>query len=283
MESLNTEVLQKGMLNFSQLPMFFQIRLQKQRCMKKSILLIVLAFNAVQLFSQSQANQPVEDRNFRIPLIGEPAPSFTAESTNGTITFPDDFGRSWKILFSHPQDFTPVCSSEIIEFARLQDEWNSLGVKIAVVSTDNLSTHKQWKKALESLNLDNQGDVKIKFPIIADENVVISKEYGMIHPESNSTRSVRGVFIIDPNNIIRAIYFYPKEVGRNTDELIRTVTALQTTSKDNVLTPVNWKAGNDVFIPYPPSYLTPITKEVSADGLYAPAWYMMYKKANKLN
>ncbi|HVN58858.1 MAG TPA: redoxin domain-containing protein [Bacteroidales bacterium] len=245
--------------------------------MKKSLFLIVLAFNAAQLFSQ-QSDGSAEDRNFRIPLIGEIAPTFTAESTNGTITFPDDFGRSWKILFSHPQDFTPVCSSEIVELARLQDQFDKLGVKIAVISTDRLDTHNQWKKSLESLDLDNKGKVTIKFPIIADANVEISKEYGMIHKESNSTRSVRGVFIIDPNNVIQSIYFYPTNVGRNTDELIRMVQALQVTASNKVLTPVNWHAGNDVLVPYPPDGTKQVSEQPGTDGMYAASWYMLYKK-----
>jgi peroxiredoxin (alkyl hydroperoxide reductase subunit C) len=232
-----------------------------------------------QLWSQDQVGKPPEDRNFRIPLIGETAPSFTAETTNGILNFPGDFGKSWKVLFSHPQDFTPVCSTEILELAYLQDEFEKLGVKVAVVSTDPLSTHVQWKKAMESLNLNNRGTVKIKFPIIDDENVAISKEYGMIHPETNSTRSVRGVFIIDPNNIVQAMYFYPMSVGRSTDELLRMVTALETTAASKVMTPVNWKAGNDVLVPYAPG--KDLSKTATPpEGYYALAWYMWYKKVN---
>jgi peroxiredoxin (alkyl hydroperoxide reductase subunit C) len=247
--------------------------------MKKVLFFVVLAFSMAQLWSQDQVEKPPEDRNFRIPLIGETAPSFTAETTNGVLNFPGDFGKSWKVLFSHPQDFTPVCSTEILELAYLQDEFEKLGVKVAVVSTDPLSTHVQWKKAMESLNLNNRGTVKIKFPIIDDENVTISKEYGMIHPETNSTRSVRGVFIIDPNNIVQAMYFYPMSVGRSTDELLRMVTALETTAASKVMTPVNWKAGNDVLVPYAPG------KDLSnpktpPEGYYALAWYMWYKKMN---
>ena len=177
------------------------------------------------IWAQEPVEKPPENRNFKIPLIGESAPSFTAESTNGLINFPDDYGRKWKILFSHPQDFTPVCSSEILELAYLQDEFDKLGVKIAVVSTDPVSMHEQWKKAMETINFNNRGTVKINFPIIDDENVAISKAYGMIHPETNSTRSVRGVFIIDPKNIIQALYFYPMNVGRSTDELLRMISA----------------------------------------------------------
>lgn len=249
--------------------------------MKKVFFFFVLVIGAAPLWSQlwmlDQDQAPREDRNFRIPLIGEKAPSFTAESTNGKIHFPGDFGNSWKILFSHPQDFTPVCSSEILECAHLQNDFDKLGVKLAFISTDSVSMHFQWKKALESLNFDSRGPVKINFPIIEDKNVAISKEYGMIHAETNSTRSVRGVFIIDPDNVIQAIFFYPTRVGRSTDELIRTVEALQATYTSKVLTPVNWKAGNDVMIPYNPiSNLS--DPEKIPDGYYEHAWYMWYKK-----
>ncbi len=252
-----------------------------QNEMKKLVFVGVSALIATQLWSQDQATKPTEDRNFRIPLIGESAPSFTAESTNGLINFPGDFGRSWKILFSHPQDFTPVCSSEILELAHLQDKFEQMGVKIAVVSTDPLSMHTQWKKALESVDLNNEGKMKIRFPIIDDQNIVISKEYGMIHPENNSTRSVRGVFIIDPQNKIRAMYFYPNNVGRSTDEILRMVAALETTNHNLVATPVNWQEGQDVMIPYNPGK-TPVTLENPPEGYYAPAWFMWYMKADKL-
>ena len=256
--------------------------------MKKILLFVVTSLFVTQIWSQSESassTQTVtkEDRNFRIPLIGESAPSFTAESTNGTINFPIDFGRKWKVLFSHPQDFTPVCSTEILELANLQDEFDKLGTKLIVISTDALETHVQWKKSMETLNLNNKGSVKIKFPLVDDANLVVSKEYGMIHPSSNTTKSVRGVFIIDPDNIIQAIYFYPKSVGRNTDELLRMITALQATSSGKVLTPVNWRAGNDLLIPIPPK-IDPITGKTSVpDGFYSPIWYLWYKKASLID
>lgn len=239
-----------------------------------------------QIWSQNasvSSSSPVtpENRNFRIPLIGETAPTFTAESTNGTITFPGDFGRKWKMLFSHPQDFTPVCTTEIIELARLQDELDRFGTKLVVVSTDALETHIQWKKSMESLTLNDNGSVKIKFPLVADANLVIAKMYGMIHPASNTTKSVRGVFIVDPDNIVQAIFFYPKNIGRNTDELLRILAALQTSKEENVLTPVNWKAGNDVLIPAPPS--ADAAKPNGADALFSPVWYLWYKKVGQTN
>jgi len=248
--------------------------------MKKFLFLVVLAFCMTQLWSQNQVEKPAADRNFRIPLIGETAPSFTAESTNGTINFPEDFGTKWKILLSHPQDFTPVCTSEILELANLQTEFDKLGVKLVVVSADRLDTHIQWKKAMEGLNYKEREPVKIKFPLIDDKNLVVSREYGMLHSATNTTKDVRGVFIIDPENIIQAIYFYPMKVGRSTDELVRMVTALQTTASANVYTPANWRGGNDVLIPYNP--VTDHDKPGAAppDGYYNLAWFMWFKKAN---
>jgi peroxiredoxin 2/4 len=258
--------------------------------MKKILLFAVFALSVSVLWSQNESKSSSkagldEERKFRIPLIGETAPSFTAESTNGTINFPSDFGRKWKILFSHPQDFTPVCSTEILELGYLQSEFEKLGIKIVVLSADPLDSHVQWKKSLEELNLNNRGPLKIKFPIVADENLAICKAYGMIHPESNTTKSVRGVFIIDPDNVIQTIYFYPTNVGRNTDEIIRTVTALQTsalqtTATSHVLTPVNWNPGKDLLVSIPPK--TDATKSADVPvGYYSPVWYMWFKKANQ--
>lgn len=250
--------------------------------MKKLFLLVAIAFSFSQLWSQdvAKSTKPNEDRNFRIPLIGEKAPSFTAESTNGTINFPEDFGRSWKVLLSHPRDFTPVCSTEILELASLQDKFAKLGVKLLIVSTDRLETHIQWKKALEMVKLNNREPTKINFPLVDDEHIIISKEYGMIHPETNSTQSVRGVFIIDPNNVIQAVYFYPMNVGRSTDELLRMISALQTSSKDKVLMPVNWKEGEDVLVKTPPKTIDTDNPNGEMAGYYNPAWFLWYKKSN---
>lgn len=248
--------------------------------MKKTFLVLVLTLS-VPLWSQAQSGSSSvkeEDRNFRIPLLGETAPSFTATSTNGNLNFPSDLGTSWKVLFSHPQDFTPVCSTEIYELASLQSEFEKLGVKIVVMSTDPLDTHVQWKKALEDLNLNNKGKVKINFPLVDDEDLAVSKKYGMIQAASNTTKAVRGVFIIDPKNVIQAIYFYPMNIGRSTDELLRMVSALQTSAENNVLTPVNWKSGSDLLVRVPPvvdAKNTPVP-----EGFYSPVWFLWYKKSN---
>lgn len=208
---------------------------------------LITTFTTICAFSQSQ---------YTIPLIGSKAPSFTANSTNGKIKFPQDFGSNWKILFSHPQDFTPVCTSELLEMANLQKEFDKLGVKVAVISTDNLEQHKLWKAFLEDLDYKNHGKQKIDFPIIEDPNATVSKEYGMLHELTNTNKDIRGVFVIDGNNIVRSINFYPMQVGRNFDEIVRIVKALQTTDQQQVLTPANWNSGDDVLVPY-----FPYTKE----------------------
>jgi len=192
-----------------------------------------------------------ESTSARIPLIGEPAPKFTAESTLGTITFPDDNNSKWTILFSHPADFTAVCSSEILELAALQDDFEKLNTRLMVISTDAVSSHIEWVKSLEAIKYKDRESIKIKFPLISDKSMEISKKYGMVHSYSSTTKDVRGVFIVDPDNKIEAIFFYPMNVGRNIEEIKRTLVALQTAVKNNVLMPANWKPGQDVMIPSP--------------------------------
>jgi peroxiredoxin 2/4 len=241
--------------------------------MKKIFLIIVgLVFSATFLMAQDNTT-PV------LPLLGEDAPSFTAETTNGTIDFPKDNGYSWKIIFSHPADFTPVCTSEILELAALQDEWKKMKVDIVVVSTDNLETHKQWVQSMESLNYKNRKTEKIGFPLVDDHDRSIAKKYGMIQPGNSTTKNVRGVFIIDPKNKIRAMFYYPMNIGRNIDEIKRTVLALQTADKEHVLTPADWQAGNDVLVPFP-KYSTEVADLAKKQdpNLYSVTWYMLFKK-----
>jgi len=186
-----------------------------------------------------------------IPMIGDDAPSFTAETTSGLLNFPGDYGRNWKIIFSHPRDFTPVCSSEILTLAHMQDEFAKLNVKLVIVSTDTLEKHFLWKQDLESLAYKDNAPVKINFPLVDDNRLFVSKAYGMLHMPVSTTKDVRGVFIINPQNKIEAIYFYPMNIGRNMEEIKRTVIALQTagTGKDRFLTPANWQVGDDLLVP----------------------------------
>jgi len=188
----------------------------------------------------------------KIPLIGSKAPSFTAQSTNGELTFPDDYGKKWKILFSHPQDFTPVCTSELLELAYMRNDFEKLNAKVAVISTDDIAMHKLWKAQLQELEYKGRGPQKIDFPIIDDHQAVASKKYGMIHEVVSTNRDIRGVFIIDPQNIVRSINFYPMQVRRNMQEIARILEALQTADKELVCTPANWVNGDDVIIPHFP-------------------------------
>lgn len=241
---------------------------------RKTLLFALLVFSASLIWSQEKQK---EDRNFKIPLIGDVAPSFTAETTRGTLNFPTDYGRKWKIIFSHPQDFTPVCSTELLELANIQNELDKLNTQIVVVSTDPLESHVQWKKALEDVEFKGRLPQKIKFPLVDDEGLAVAKKYGMIQAVSNSTKAVRGVFIIDPDNIVQSVSFYPMNIGRSTEELIRTLVALQATEGNNHMTPANWKAGNDLLIVTPP--VTDQSAENVPDGFYRLAWFLWFEKA----
>ncbi len=224
----------------------------------------------------------VEAEGKKIPLIGSKAPNFSAESTQGKITFPADFGKSWKILFSHPADFTPVCSSELLELAYLQPELKKLGVKVAVISTDNVELHKMWKAHLESIDYKNRGTQTIEFPFFEDPNGVSSQLYGMLHEPVSTNKDIRGVFIIDSDNIVRSINFYPIQIGRNMDEIVRIVEALQKTDSEKVLTPANWNVGDDVLMPHFPYTKAELALDPSLkDKYYSIDDRIWFKKVNK--
>jgi peroxiredoxin (alkyl hydroperoxide reductase subunit C) len=215
----------------------------------------------------------------RIPLIGEPAPKFTAESTQGKITFPDANNSKWTIIFSHPADFTAVCSTEILELAALQEDFEKLNTRLMVISTDAVSSHIEWVKSLETIKYKGRDPIKIKFPLVSDKSLEISRKYGMLHSTSNLTKDVRGVFIIDPDDKIESFFFYPMNVGRNMDEIKRTLIALQTAGKNNVLIPANWQTGQDVMIPSPKTSADAdkLLKNIPPE-LYYITWYMWFKK-----
>lgn len=215
-----------------------------------------------------------------IPTIGSEAPSFKAMSTNGKISFPDDYGKNWKIMFSHPKDFTPVCSSEILELAYAQESFEKMGVKLLVLSTDILEQHNSWKSALEEIQYKDRKSVKINFPIVADNDMKVSKQYGMIHSAASMSQNIRGVYIINPDNVIMTILFYPNAVGRDIDEIKRTVVALQTNYSDNsVVTPANWRFGDDVLVPVLSQSDKDNLKSADSD-YYQLSWFMTFKKTD---
>ena len=175
--------------------------------------------------------------------LGDTAPDFVQESSEGTIRFHEWLGDSWGVLFSHPADFTPVCTTELGLTAKLKDEFAKRNVKVIALSVDPVESHKKW---IEDIN-DTQ-KTKVNFPIIADGDRKVSTLYDMIHPNASATATVRSLFIIDPKKVVRLIITYPASTGRNFDEVLRVIDSLQLTEYHSVATPGNWKSGDDVVI-----------------------------------
>ncbi len=187
-----------------------------------------------------------------MPLIGERAPSFIAQTTNGSIKFPEDFRDRWVILFSHPMDFTPVCTTEFLSFQSMLKEFDNQNTDIIGLSVGAISSHLAWFRSIhDEINFNNWQQTDIDFPVIADIDLHVSKLYGMIHPSTSETKTVRAVFIIDTKGIIRTILYYPQTTGRNMKEILRILTALQTTDSFNVSTPADWVPGQPVIEPSP--------------------------------
>jgi peroxiredoxin (alkyl hydroperoxide reductase subunit C) len=181
-----------------------------------------------------------------LPKIGDVAPDFTATSTQGPLTFSQWQEGKWVVFFSHPADFTPVCATEITEFARRSSDFEKRGVKLIGLSVDSIHSHLAWIQNLEKIL-----DAKVRFPMIADSNTAVAQKYGMIHPGASETVTVRTVFVIDPKRVVRGVIYYPLNVGRNIDEVLRLVDALQTADQNSVSLPVNWKPGDKVIVPAP--------------------------------
>lgn len=244
--------------------------------MKTKVILSVILFAATStLYAQRGAQK-------NIPMIGSEAPSFTAETTNGTLNFPADFGDSWKILFSHPKDFTPVCTHEILHLALIQDELKDLDVEVAVLSVDTKERHQQWKESMEEILSKRAFPVKIEFPFIGDPDGKVARLYGMIHDDISHDKTIRGVFIIGPENKIESLYFYPLSVGRSLEEMIRTVQALQTVKASKLFTPANWQPFNDLLVPnYPYTVDELIEDPTLLNEYYKIGSYLWYKKISK--
>ena len=192
--------------------------------------------------------------------LGDTAPDFEVETTSGSIKFHDWIGDSWAILFSHPKDFTPVCTTELGAVAKLKGEFDKRNVKVAGLSVDPLSDHEKWSSDIE----ETQGTA-LNFPLIADPDRTVSSLYGMIHPNADNTFTVRSVFVIDPAKKIRLTLTYPASTGRNFAEILRVVDSLQLTDKHKVATPVNWQDGDDVII-------VPAVSDDEAKSMFPDGW-----------
>jgi peroxiredoxin 2/4 len=212
-----------------------------------------------------------------IPRINDPAPDFEAQSTHGVIHLSDYTKQGkWVLLFSHPADFTPVCSTELVELARRAPDFERLDTQLVGISVDSVYSHIAWAQ-----NLAEKFGQEIPYPIIADLDTRVAQAYGMIHPGASATATVRAVFVIDPKQIIRALVYYPMQAGRNVDELLRLVTALQTTDANGVSTPVNWRPGDPVVVPAPATADAARTRKQNGEGLNVIDWYVSTKKLDQ--
>jgi peroxiredoxin (alkyl hydroperoxide reductase subunit C) len=190
----------------------------------------------------------------RLPLIGERAPAFTADTTQGPIHFPDDYKGKWVIFFSHPADFTPVCTTEFMAFATAAGDFKELNTELLGLSIDSTFSHIAWLRTIrDRIEYKGMKHVEVTFPVISDLTMEVAKSFGMLQPSASSTQAVRAVFLIDPKAVVRAILYYPLSNGRNIEEIKRLLIAMQTSDEYKVATPANWRVGDDVIIPPPGS------------------------------
>ena len=219
------------------------------------------------------------DEQFKMPLIGDDAPAFTAVTTQGNINFPEDYKGKWVILFSHPADFTPVCTTEFMTFGAMLEEFKAINVELLGVSVDSLYSHIAWLRKIQDLEWGKYKNINFTFPLIEDIKMDVAKKFGMIQPGASTTQAVRAVFVIDPEAKVRAILYYPLSTGRNFAEIKRLVVALQKSDRDLCATPADWQEGDDVIIP--PASSCGIAKERmddSTEGQYCLDWFLCFKK-----
>ncbi len=219
----------------------------------------------------------------RLPLIGEKAPSFRAETTQGMVSFPEDFKGKWVVFFSHPADFTPVCTTEFMTFASMQEEFEELNCKLLGLSIDSTYSHIAWLRTIkEKIQYKDMKNVEVNFPVISDLTMEVSKAFGMLQPSASNTQAVRAVFIIDPKAIVRALFYYPLSNGRNMDEIKRLLIAMQLSDQHQVATPANWRPGDDVIVPTAGSCGTAKERvENPASDTKVLDWFMVLKKCPK--
>lgn len=217
-----------------------------------------------------------------MPRIGEKAPEFKAVTTQGEINFPKDYKGNWVILFSHPADFTPVCTSEFMTFAKMEKQFEEANCKLVGLSVDGLYSHIAWLRTIkEKIEYKGMKNIEVKFPLIEDITMEVATKYGMMMPGESNTKAVRAVFFIDPKGIIRAIIYYPLSLGRNFDELYRALIAMQTADEFGIATPADWTPGDDVIVS--PAGTCGGAKERMEDSeLDCKDWFFCTKKLDKV-
>lgn len=225
----------------------------------------------------------METQQVSLPRIGEPAPEFTAVTTQGNINFPSDYKGHWVILFSHPADFTPVCTSEFMTFATMEKQFAEANCKLVGLSVDGLYSHIAWLRTIkEKIEYRGMKNVEVKFPLIEDITMEVAKKYGMIQPGESNTKAVRAVFFVDPKGIIRTIIYYPLSLGRNFDELYRALIALQASDEFGIATPADWRPGDDVIIsPAGSCNAAQDRMEGKEEGLECKDWFFCTKKIDR--
>ncbi len=219
----------------------------------------------------------------RLPLIGEDAPAFEAETTQGRIKFPSDFKGKWVIFFSHPADFTPVCTTEFMTFASMQEEFRGLNCELLGLSIDSTFSHIAWLRTIrEKVEFRNYRNIEVTFPVISDLTMDVSRAYGMLQPAASTTQAVRAVFIIDPESKVRAILYYPLSNGRNFQEIKRLLAAIQTSDKYGVATPADWQPSEEVIVPPPGSCGAAKERVESKDpSIRCVDWFLCFKDLDK--
>lgn len=224
-----------------------------------------------------------EKETYRMPLIGDPAPSFKAKTTQGEINFPDDYKGKWVILFSHPADFTPVCTTEFMTFASMMKEFKELNTELIGLSIDSVFSHIAWLRTIkDKIEYRGMKNVEVTFPLIEDIKMEVANKFGMVQPNASTTQAVRAVFLVDPKATIRAILYYPMALGRNMQEIKRMIIGLQKADKDGVATPANWQPGDDVIIPPPGSCGKAKERvETKSPDTYCLDWFLCLKKESK--
>jgi len=216
----------------------------------------------------------------RFPLIGTKAPEFEAVTTKGPMHFPNDFEGKWVILFSHPADFTPVCTTEFMTFASMIDEFKAINTELVGLSVDSLYAHIAWLRRIQELEWKDMKHVNVTFPLIEDIRMEVANKYGMIQPNASNTQAVRAVFVVDPNGKIRTILYYPLSTGRNFDEIKRIILALQKADSDHCATPADWRPGDDVIVPTAGSCGTARERmENQSEDQYCLDWFLCFKKS----
>ena len=224
----------------------------------------------------------MENNINRMPLIGDIAPSFKAVTTQGNINFPEDYKGKWVILFSHPADFTPVCTTEFMTFASMAEEFKAMKTELVGLSVDSLYAHIAWLRKIQELSWNGKEHVEVKFPLIEDIRMEVANKYGMIQPGQSNTQAVRAVFVIDPESKIRLILYYPLSTGRNFDEIKRVIQALQKADAENVATPADWRPGDDVIVPTAGSCGTAKERmENQNDDQYCLDWFMCFRREKR--